>query len=90
MWLMLCFLVGCTSYGNVPVFGAFKQVSSTDLSAALAAVQSFHHPVAIYSIRVISADEIWFYYSSDASYWIAKRTNGIWKENGGLFVFTEP
>lgn len=73
-------------YEDAPVYGAFRKISVADLRAAIAAVQSFRHERKIWSIRVVSADEVWLYYTPDreGSYWVARRRNGKWKEDGGM------
>lgn len=90
--VVACSLASCSLYGDAPVYGAFYRVSSGDLRAASVAVQKSHHPEKIYAYRVISADEIWLYYTpdEDGSYYAARRTKGRWENAEGAIVLKEP
>ena len=81
-----------TRFEGAPVYGASHAVSGDDLHAAAVAVAPFlprHKPAAF---RVISADEIWLYQTSEAhsDYRIARRAKGKWQESGGVLVLVEP
>jgi hypothetical protein len=60
----LC-LTGCSLYRDAQVYGAFYRVSREDLHAAFTAAQRHHGDTKIYALRVISADEVWLYYTPD-------------------------
>ena len=79
--------VGCTTHRGAPVYGVHR-VSSRDLDAAVAAVQSYTRDFHAYAFRVVTPREIWIYYNPDRSgnYLVARRNNGEWKYDGGSFV----
>src|SRR4051812_26530636 len=76
---------GFLRYGDAPVYGAYRAVSSADLQAAVAAAyKGKKGPHTVYRLHVAGRDEVWVYYSPpgamDAeSYYIVKRINGHWK-----------
>ena len=56
-------IAGCSVYGGAPVYGDFHRVSSADLHAALVAVRKERQVPDAYAFRVVSANEIWIYFT---------------------------
>ena len=76
-------IAGCSVYGGAPVYGDFHRVSSADLHAALVAVRKERQVPDAYAFRVVSANEIWIYFTDQGGdAYIATRNNGRWKFAG--------
>lgn len=88
----VCAIAGCSVYGGAPVYGAFHRVSTGDLQAALVAIRKEHQIPEVYAFRVVSANEIWVYFTPDVDgdAYIAARSNGPWKFAGVHVSFKEP
>ncbi len=79
-----CAVAGCAVYGGAPVYGALHSVSNADLQAALVAIRKERQVPEAYAFRVVSANEVWVYFTpdEDGDAYIATRSNGHWKFAG--------
>ena len=82
--VVACAIAGCSTYGGARVYGAFRRVSAADLHAAFVAVRKERQVPEAYAFRVVSANEIWVYFTpdQDGDAYIATRSNGRWKFAG--------
>ena len=90
--ILTCAVAGCSTYRDAPVYGAAHSASSADLEAALAAIRKERPVPEAYAFRVISADEIWVYFTPepDGSAYIARRRSGRWEFRGTHLKLKEP
>jgi len=85
-------MAGCSIYAGAPVYGAAHRVSTADLQAALVAIRKERQVPEAYAFRVISANEIWVYFTpeQEGDAYIARRINGHWKFAGAHVSPKEP
>jgi len=82
-------LASCVMVGDIPVTGRARDVSITDIHAAIAAdITSRGQPV---EIQVIDRDEIHLYYirrygNEEVGHITIKRMGGKWRYTGGVIV----
>ena len=84
-------LAGCTTYGDLPIYGAAHLLSSADYHAALVGIKKDHPDAKIHLFQVVSRDEVYVYYTpqTEGGYWIVTRKNGQWKESGRIIVIRD-
>jgi hypothetical protein len=90
--LAVCALAGCVTYNGAPVYGRTNLVSASELSSAVSVVLREFPDTKIFALRVVSANEIWLYFTqNEQNFFAIHRSRGRWTVTGpGSSIILDP